>query len=76
MKGSQNLHQLQQNKREKEEVDWIHQPICCVCNRKCEGYHGRWGNTGTCDSACEAKQVALPKYPGHSAEAFEALHNL
>ena len=70
MKGGQNLHDLQQKKKKAVEEMWIHQPICCICKRKCEGYHGRWGDTGTCDATCEAVQTAKPKYPGHSEEDF------
>lgn len=74
MKGGQNLHALQADKKAKDIESWIHQPICCVCNRKCEGYHGRWGETGTCDSACEKVQAAKYPYPGHEATTFEELH--
>jgi hypothetical protein len=76
MKGGQNLRELQQKQKEKEEEAWIHQPICCICNRKCEGYHGRWGDSGTCDSACEAVQAAKPKYPGHTEKDFLSRNQL
>lgn len=76
MKGAVKLHELQSKRKEAEEAQWINQPICCVCGRKCEGFHGRWGNSGTCDSACEKVQAAKPRYPGHLAEDFERKHGL
>jgi len=75
MRNGQNLRDLQDKKKAQQEESWIHQPICCVCNRKCEGYHGRWGETGTCDSACEKVQAAKYPYPGHTAEDFERKHH-
>ena len=70
MKNSFKLHDVQQKKKEEQEERWIHQPICCICKRECEGYYGRWGNSGTCDSACEVEQAAKPKYPGHTEDEF------
>jgi hypothetical protein len=70
MKGGQNFREMQSKKKEKEDAQWIHQPICCVCGRKCEGYYGRWGDSGSCNSACEKVQLAKPRYPGHSESEF------
>ena len=70
MKGGQNFRDIQQKKKEQVLEDWIHQPICCICNRKCEGYHGRWGDSGSCDSACEKVQAAKEKYPGHTEDEY------
>ncbi len=76
MKNSFKLHEVQQKKKDKELEQWIHQPICCVCKRECEGYYGRWGNSGTCDSACEKVQAAKPRFPEHNAASFEILHSV
>ena len=76
MKGGQNLRELQDKKKAQVDDAWIHQPVCMVCNRKCEGYHGRWGTSGSCDSACEKVQVNKYPYPGHTAEDYERKHNL
>ena len=70
MKGGQNLAHLQQKKKEQAEEAWIHQPICCVCGKKCEGYYSRHGDTGTCSGDCMKKQDAKPKYPGFSEEEY------
>ena len=70
MKGGQNLRDLQSKKKALVEEDWIHQPICCVCKRKCEGYHGRWGESGTCNATCEKKQAAKEKHPGYTEQDF------
>lgn len=69
-KNSFNLAEAQQQKSKQVEEQWVHQPICCICNKKIQGYHGRWGLVGTCDKACEAIQLAKPRYPGHSEEDF------
>jgi len=72
VKNNQNLRDLQAKKNKADEERWIHQPICCVCGKECEGYHGRWGDSGTCDSACEKVQAAKPRWPGFSeAEYFQ-----
>jgi hypothetical protein len=74
MKGGQNFRDIQQKKKDQVQEDWIHQPICCICKRKCEGYHGRWGDSGSCNATCEAVQAAKEKYPGHTeAEYFNRL---
>lgn len=70
MKSGQNLRDIQDKKKAQVDEVWIHQPICCVCGRKCEGYHGRWGESGTCNSACEKVQAAKPRYGVHTEEAF------
>jgi hypothetical protein len=41
-----------------------------ICNKKIQGFHGRWGKVGTCDSACEKIQASKPRYPGYSEEDF------
>jgi hypothetical protein len=74
MKNGQNLRELQNNKQKADIDRWIKQPVCCVCGKLCEGYHGRWGDSGTCNSACEKKKAAKYPYPGHSeAEFFERM---
>ncbi len=70
MKNSHNLQELQQTRKKVEEEAWIHPPICMICNKKIQGFHGRWGTVGTCNSACERVQAAKPPYPGHSEEDF------
>ena len=50
--------------------------LCCVCSKPVGGFYGRWGDGGTCSGKCEKAQAALPKYPDHTAEAFEKLHGL
>jgi len=62
---------------EQTEEAWVRTQSCMICSKaELKGAYGNHGDGWTCSKACEVKQVALPKYPGHSAEAFEALHNL
>ena len=53
MKQSFKLHEAQQKKREDDLAAWIKQPTCCVCQRNCEGYYGRHGDSGSCSKKCE-----------------------
>lgn len=76
MKNAFKLHDVQQKQKQKEEESWIHPPICCICNRKCEGYYSRHGETGTCSSKCMKVQDGKEKYPGHTAAEFEQRHSL
>jgi hypothetical protein len=47
-----------------------------VCGKdNIEGYHGRWGNSGTCSASCEKIQAAKPRYPGHSEDEFFTRQN-
>lgn len=61
MKGSFKLHEAQDKQREKDLSNWIKQPICCVCERKCEGYYGRHNDSGTCSKKCEGEHNANPR---------------
>jgi len=63
VKNGQNLRDLQQAKKDAE--GWVKQPVCMVCEKACEGYYGRHGDSGTCSGKCEKVQDAKPKYPGH-----------
>lgn len=74
MKNSHNLRDLQQKK--KEAGPDIEQPVCMVCQRECEGYYARYGNTGTCSGDCMRVQDTRPKYGEHTEEAFLKQFNL
>ena len=76
MKGGQNFRELQDKKKAQVEDVYIHQPVCMVCNRKCEGFYARFGESGTCDSKCMKVQDTKPVYPGHSSEDYERKYNL
>jgi hypothetical protein len=43
---------------------------CMICQKDCEGWYGRWQDTGTCSKKCEQVQAAKYPYPGHSADEF------
>jgi hypothetical protein len=50
---------------------------CIICKGEVkQGYHGRWGNGGTCDGACEKKQEAKYPYGEHTEENFFKKFNL
>lgn len=77
MKGGQNLAYLQQEKKEKDEKQWVPSQPCIICGKSMSGAYANHGDAGwTCSSVCMREQDAKPKYPGHTAEAFEKLHNL
>lgn len=50
--------------------------LCCVCHKPVPGWYGAWEEGGTCSGKCERIREAQPKFPDHTAEAFEKLHNL
>ncbi len=75
MKNGQNLRELQAQKAKKTEEMWIHQPVCLVCKRNCEGYYARYGESGVCGSACMRIQAKVYPYPGHSEEDYERNQN-
>lgn len=64
MKNSSNLRSLQ------EEYKATIVGLCCICQKPCRGWYGRWGDVGTCNSKCEKEKASQPKYPGHSEEDF------
>jgi len=59
MKGSQNLHQLQQHKKEKDDALWVIPKGCLICNKIMPGAYGHttidevvhW----SCSAVCEKK---------------------
>ena len=75
MKNGQNLRELQAQKAKKTEELWIHQPVCMVCKRNCEGYYARYGESGVCGSACMRIQAKVYPYPGYSEADFERRQN-
>lgn len=46
---------------------------CMICANNVEGWYGSHEGGGTCSRKCEKEQMAKPRFPGHSAEDFEAL---
>ena len=70
MKNGQNLRELQAQKAKKVEELWIKQPVCMVCNRNCEGYYARYGESGVCGSACMRIQAKVYRWPEHTEESF------
>lgn len=42
--------------------------LCCICQKRVNGFYGRWGNTGTCSSKCEREQEAKPRFLGDTNE--------
>lgn len=77
MKGGQNLRDLQQKKKAETDAEWVPSQPCMICGKAgLKGAYGNYGDGWTCGKVCSEAQNAKPKYPGHSAEDFEKLHNL
>lgn len=49
---------------------------CMICSKAVEGFYSQHEGGGTCSRKCMTVQDSKPKFPGHSAEDFEKLHNL
>ncbi len=77
MKGGQNLRLVQEQRKEKEEAQWVAPQPCVICKKVIPGAYANHGDAGwTCSGPCMREQDKKPKYPGHTAEAFEKEHNL
>lgn len=61
MKGGQNLRELQQQRKDKEESDWVASRPCHVCKKVITGAYGwtllQCGYVWSCSASCE-REVA------------------
>jgi hypothetical protein len=57
MKGGQNLHVLQQKKKEQEDADWVKPKPCHACGKVIKGAYGHTtlncGTIWSCSATCE-----------------------
>ena len=80
MKGSHNLHELQQRRKQAEEEAWVLPRPCAICQKVLKGPYGRssfgdkeaWSCSGECEKEVQRKRKEYFHDPLQRTAASEA----